>query len=226
MATNISFDSLLQQVVNLFHKTPANRNVAPKNQAPATSSGFQAPLKGSYFNSGNYSPSQATDYRHPKGHQGVDLRASGGTPVYPIATGVVTYVGTDPRGGNVINITHPQGVRAYYAHLGTVTVSKGDKVNNDTVIGTIGNSGNAKATWPHLHIQVWKDNQLQNPASFFPVPPYTTPDIKKEIAWVSTEAKSQANNFNMQHYKENNQKVATRTDELLALAKHYDDSSK
>lgn len=226
MASNISFDSLLQQVVNLFHKTPASSGIVPKNHAQAPSSGFQAPLKGSYFNSGNYSPNQATDYRHPKGHQGVDLRASGGTSVYPIATGVVTYVGTDPKGGNVINITHPQGVRAYYAHLGTISVNKGDKVNTNTVIGTIGNSGNAKATWPHLHIQVWKNNQLQNPGSFFTVPPYTTPDIKKEVAWLSPEAKTQAANFNVQQHKENNQRVASRVDELLTLAKHYDDSSK
>jgi murein DD-endopeptidase MepM/ murein hydrolase activator NlpD len=224
MVSNINFNDLIQQVANLFHKSP-KVNTAPTSNAPSTSSsGFQPPIKGSYFNSGNYSPNQGTDYRHPKGHQGVDLRASGGTAVYPIAPGIVTYVGTDNKGGNVVNITHPQGVRAYYAHLGTVSVNKGDKVNFDTVIGSVGNSGDAKATWPHLHIQVWKNNQLQDPGSFFTVPAYTTPNVRVESPWASQDAKMQASKFNMQEYRERNQKTASKVDELLALSEHYGDS--
>lgn len=227
MASNINFNDLIQQVANLFHRQPKVNNNSTQSEVPqAASGGFQAPIKGSYFNSGNYSPNQGTDYRHPKGHQGVDLRAAGGTAVHPIAPGIVTYVGTDNKGGNVVNITHPQGVRAYYAHLGSVSVNKGDKVNYDTVIGTVGNSGNAKATWPHLHIQVWKNNQIQNPGSFFTVPPYTTPDVRAEKPWLSQDAKMQASTFDMQKYREGNQKAASKVDELLALSEHYDSITK
>lgn len=207
MSTNIQ--GLLQQVVELIEK----KNPIPNNK-PATS-GFQAPIKGSYFNSGNFSPNAPTDARHKK-HDGVDLRASGGTPIYPIAAGTVTSVGSDPKGGNIINIQHINGVRAYYAHLGSVTVNKGDKVNLNTVIGTVGDSGNAQGTFPHLHIQIWQNGQLMNPAKFFHVPQYTNVTTK-EKAWISDQAKIQAKNFNMKQHIQN-KKLANRIDHICKLA--------
>jgi Membrane proteins related to metalloendopeptidases len=161
--------------------------------------GYQAPLKGTFYNSGSFSLNP-TDPRHPQGHLGVDMRASAGTPIYPLTDGVVTNVGPDPKGGNVVNIQHPNGVRSYYAHLATATVHKGDKVDKDTVIGTVGNTGNANVTWPHLHFQVWTNNQIQNPEKFFAMPKYTNVDKKKETFWLSDEAKQQAQAFNMQQH--------------------------
>lgn len=221
MAQELDLEALLHEMTVLVGKTQP----APTATAPAAFTGFQSPIKGSYYNSGNYSPGAATDARHAGGHKGVDLRAAGGTSIYPIAPGIVTYVGTDNKGGNVVNISHPQEVRSYYAHMGTVTVHKGDKVGLDTVIGTVGASGNAKGTWPHLHIQVWKSNQLQNPAAFFSVPAYTAPDTRKERVWSSDTAKMQAQNFNMNTYREN-QRVASKIDGILVLSSLFEDLSK
>lgn len=144
---------------------------------------YQAPIKEQWFNSGDYSPDRPTDSRHPKGHKGIDMRAPGGTSVYPMAPGKVTNVGTDPMGGNIVNIDHGNGIRTYYAHLGTITTKRGDIVSNDTQIGTVGESGNAKGTVPHCHFQVWVNGQITNPSNFFAVPKYTAIS-KNEQRWL------------------------------------------
>lgn len=213
-------DSLLHEMVDLVKGKAKTESMAV---SPALYTQFQSPIKGSYYNSGNFSPGAATDPRHPNGHQGVDLRASGGTPIYPIAPGVVTAVGLDPKGGNVINIQHPNGVRAYYAHLGSAKVHKGDKVGLNTVIGTVGNSGNAIGTFPHLHIQVWQNGQLINPGNLFHVPPYTKVDSTREKVWMSEKAKQEAQNFNMKkHVEPPRLAQQEKIDKLLTLASTYE----
>jgi len=173
---------------------PTNTEPISTHSTEPFSVKWQAPIRGDYKNLGDYSPDKPTDARHKDGHKGVDLRAPGGTPLYPIGPGVVTNVGNSPVGGNVVNMDHPDGVRSYYAHLATVEVAVGDKVDYDTVIGTVGDSGNAKGTFPHLHIQIWRNGVLQNPGKFFHVPKYTNV-TKDEKRWISEDFKQQAANF-------------------------------
>lgn len=213
-------ETLLNEVKSLFGGGVKSKRAPIITNIPGNS-GFQAPIKSQYYNSGNFSPNAATDARHSKGHMGVDLRAPGGTSIYSIAPGVVTNVGTDPSGGNVVNIQHANGVRSYYAHLGTIRVHKGDRVDNNTPIATVGNSGNAKNTWPHLHIQVWNNGQLQNPGSYFTVPQYTNVDNNKEKLWLTPNAKQLAHSFNVNQHVA---RVASRSDELLKLASEYEDN--
>lgn len=197
-----SLEQLIQEVSQLFDGNQKFVNPAERRQdAPneAASLEIQAPIKGTFYNSGNFSMS-ATDPRHPTGHLGVDMRTAAGTEVYPMAPGVVSNVGTNPKGGNVINIRHANGLRTYYAHLGSIRVHKGDKVNNNTIIGTVGNTGDAKGTWPHLHFQVWQNGQIQNPARYFAVPAYTNVDKSKESWWASPNAKNEAASFNMKRH--------------------------
>lgn len=211
---------LLSDVKNLF------QNKSPAATMPGTSSvgvgNYQSPIKAQWKSSGGF----ALNVKRPNGstsHLGVDMRAPGGTPVYPMAPGVVTSVGTDPKGGNVINIQHANGVRTYYAHLSTAKVQKGQNVDNNTVIGTVGDTGNAKGTFPHVHFQVWKDNQIQDPARFFNVPPYTNPD-KAEMAnkWISDKARQEAQSFNMKAHT-SKQRVAFSRDvgRLLSVAQEF-----
>jgi murein DD-endopeptidase MepM/ murein hydrolase activator NlpD len=167
---------------------------APKKSLSPTAveGGYQSPIRGSWKNSGNFSPGVATDKRHQKGHNGVDMRAPGGTSIYPLTSGVVTNAGTDPMGGNVVNVKHDAGITTYYAHLGSIAVTKGDKVDKDTVLGTVGDSGNAAGTWPHLHFQVWKDGVLVNPGSFFNVPAYSNVD-STEKQWLPGQQEAARN---------------------------------
>jgi murein DD-endopeptidase MepM/ murein hydrolase activator NlpD len=154
---------------------------------------YQSPIKSDWRTSGVFDPVSVRP-NGSKGHFGVDMRAPEGTSIYPFLPGMVTNVGTDPKGGNVINIEHDNGFRTYYAHLSGFNVNKGDKVDNNTVIGNVGKTGNAMHTFPHLHFQVWKNNQIQDPASFFTVPPYTdtsTDERKQMIAKKTEEPKKQ-----------------------------------
>ena len=182
---------------------------------------FVAPIHGTWHSSGGftYQPNPT----HPKGHMGVDMRAPAGTPVYPLAPGVVSNVGTDPMGGNVVNVNHPGNVRTYYAHLSTVRVQKGDKVNLETVLGTVGNTGNASHTFPHLHFQVWKDGQITDPARFFSVPQYTNLSAEEKAnPWVSEQAKQEAQAFNMKdHLASRRSAFASEVAKLSKIADEY-----
>lgn len=94
--------------------------------------------------------------RHKNGHPGWDQGGPKGAPVYAIAPGIVTKVSTGtPKGGNSIWIQHfpDEKLSSYYAHLDEILVSVGQKVNFDTIIGKNGNTGSAKGTAPHVHLQ-------------------------------------------------------------------------
>lgn len=113
-----------------------------------------------------YIPGKRIGPRHPHGHNGVDLGAAHGAPIYPIASGKVSKVRTLPKGGLTVNITHEDGrVVSYYAHLSAINVSVGDEVTQTTVIGKMGDTGNAKGTSPHLHYEVRIDGNHINPQS-------------------------------------------------------------
>lgn len=163
---------------------------------------YQPPIKSDWKVSGTFSLSP-TDARHPKGHLGIDMRAPGGTFIYSFAPGIVTHVGTDNKGGYVVKIDHKNGIKTYYAHCGTVMVHDRDEVDNNTPIATVGDSGNAKGTFPHLHFQVSKDGVVQDPAKYFTVPKYTAPN-KDEKSWISQDAKQEASNFNMSKHLSSN----------------------
>ncbi|MAE84347.1 MAG: hypothetical protein CMB80_16520, partial [Flammeovirgaceae bacterium] len=116
---------------------------------------------------GHFFPGQYLNKTHPGGHNGVDLKAPKGSPVYPIAPGKVTKVVSDWKtrygvhncrdymqkkkqglkmtsAGNMIAITHEDGkVRSLYLHLDEANVSAGQDVGMSTVIGAVGETGNA-----------------------------------------------------------------------------------
>jgi murein DD-endopeptidase MepM/ murein hydrolase activator NlpD len=214
-----NLQSLIDDVTNLFRKKTQFVQHQPQPQ-PLLNNSFQPPIRGSYQCSGVFSPNAPTDYRHSK-HDGVDLRAPGGTAVYPITDGIIINVGSGGKGGNTVTIDHYGKIKTYYAHLGTVSVHKGDKVNINSVIGTVGDSGNAKGTSPHIHFQVWYEGQLTNPSKFFAVPKYTNLQ-PGEKSWLSEEAKEEASAFNMnQHLQQRQQAFAQAVAQLEKIAEIY-----
>lgn len=97
-------------------------------------------------------------------HEGVDIFAKRGTPVFAVTPGFVVRVGENSIGGNIIFTIGPGGHRYYYAHLERVAdVSIGDEVTTDTVVGYVGSSGNAESTPPHLHFGIYTSNGPINP---------------------------------------------------------------
>jgi murein DD-endopeptidase MepM/ murein hydrolase activator NlpD len=91
-----------------------------------------------------------------RAHRGVDIFAARGTPALASMDGWVTRVETTRVGGNVVWMQPLFGnVRLYYAHLDEQWVAPGDFVRAGQPIGSVGNTGNARTTPPHLHFGVY-----------------------------------------------------------------------
>ncbi|MBT3348753.1 peptidoglycan DD-metalloendopeptidase family protein [bacterium] len=130
-------------------------------------------------NLGNYELDATED---SGSHAGIDIKTPVGTPVYAIASGVVTKSENQPTGyGQHLVIAHvgvpdPDDLSkkttlySAYAHLSSRTVNIGDVVEKNQIIGKTGMSG--MATAPHLHFQIDKKN-----APFHPYWPFTWKDL-------------------------------------------------
>lgn len=100
-----------------------------------------------------------------RGHEGVDIFAQRGTPVFSVTQGYVVHTGSNDLGGNIVFVLGPGGVRYYYAHLDRRAsgIEFGTRVTRDTVLGFVGNTGNASTTPPHLHFGLYGRNGPENP---------------------------------------------------------------
>lgn len=102
----------------------------------------------------------------PQFHQGIDFRASAGTPVLAPAAGRVVTVRTDTWNGLYMEIDHGGGYVTRYTHLKRLTIKDNATVSAGQQIAEVGESG--KATGPHLHFAVYKDGQPVDPATVLP----------------------------------------------------------
>ena len=98
-------------------------------------------------------------------HEGVDMIATRGMPIYAVIGGVVTFK-SNRLGGNAVSLAGDNGNRYYYAHLDSY-VGGSRRVFQGELIGYNGDSGNARFSTPHLHFQV-------HPGGGRPVNPYPT----------------------------------------------------
>ena len=98
-------------------------------------------------------------------HNGLDLVAPQGAPVYAAADGTVTKVNHSRKGlGNTVEIDHGNGYTTKYCLLGDVTAVKGRRVKQGSRLGTVGISTSAAA--PHLHYEVWRDTLPMDPVNY------------------------------------------------------------
>ena len=115
---------------------------------------FRMPVEGAT----RKSYSQNSFWAYPWGksitHKGVDIFAKRGTTIHAATPGIVLYKGTKPRGGNVVFILGPKWRIHYYAHLDKIKTNRFSIVSSKTVIGTIGNTGNAIGKPSHLHYTI------------------------------------------------------------------------
>lgn len=107
-----------------------------------------------------------------EGHGGTDFAASGiyGASIYASRGGTVIY--TDPycttTYGKYVIIDHGDGYTTIYAHMSKILVSKGQTVSRGQVIGKVGSTG--RSTAPHLHFEIRKDGERQNPMNYVSIP--------------------------------------------------------
>lgn len=97
-------------------------------------------------------------------HTGVDLRNPKGTPIKAADDGVVTYAAYSGSYGNIVKLSHGNGIETWYAHCDTMKVSVGQVVSKGEVIATVGITG--RATGFHLHFEVRKNGVPQNPMNY------------------------------------------------------------
>jgi len=99
-------------------------------------------------------------------HDGIDISAPAGAPVYAAHDGEVIYSDTLRGYGNVIIVRHDQNFATVYAHNRRNRVHEGQQVRRGEVIGEVGDSG--RTTGANLHFEVRHDNIAQNPLYFLP----------------------------------------------------------
>lgn len=153
-------------------------------------------------------------------HEGIDIFASRGTPVVAVAAGVITAVRTTPVGGRVVwQRDDDRDVSYYYAHLDEQSVSAGQRVSAGDRIGTVGNTGNARTTPPHLHFSVYRPGQIAlDPVPFL----YNQPS--SEIAAVTADvsvlggwARVDGNAVHLRNAPTNDGQVLARLDSGTAV---------
>ena len=142
---------------------PSGSDTTPRTQAPS-SSGWIKPLK-------SYTVTSAFGMRvHPisgvyKMHEGVDLSAPQGTPIYAAKSGKVTTTAYQAGGaGYYVSINHGDGFSSVYMHMTHYIVKPGDYVNAGQVIGYVGSTGGS--TGPHLHFGIAYNGTYVNPMNY------------------------------------------------------------
>ena len=98
-------------------------------------------------------------------HEGVDISAARGTPVYATADGIVRFAGRNGGYGNVVYLNHHYGFETRYGHLNKFVVRNGQIVKRGEKIGEIGSTGLSNA--PHLHYEVRYNGQPVDPKNYY-----------------------------------------------------------
>lgn len=160
----------------------ASADAAPPGQTFTAPAILEAPVQRDAFSISSYSVvqwpvpvgtpvSSGFGYRECDGcatnHTGTDFNPGNGAPVQVVSDGVVTEAGWDSTGyGNKVVVQHVidgQVVSTLYAHMqdGSIAVSVGQTVTRGTVLGLVGQTG--EATGPHLHFSVIIDGTMVDP---------------------------------------------------------------
>ena len=99
-------------------------------------------------------------------HEGIDIFAPKGTFVIAPTDGIVARVGNSTLGGKTVWMNDvKRGHSYYFAHLDSQMVRPGTKVKQGDVLGTVGNTGNARTTPSHLHFGVFQ-NASKDPVTY------------------------------------------------------------
>ncbi|MGM0545717.1 MAG: peptidoglycan DD-metalloendopeptidase family protein [Bacteroidota bacterium] len=143
---------------------------------------LKAPFEYSQRVSSNFSQSRY----HPTlkknmPHHGVDYAAPPGTPVLAVGDGRVTEARYRGANGNIVKITHNSTYRTAYLHLRGFArgIQRGAKVEQGEVIGYVGSTG--RATGPHLHYSLYKNDQPVNSRSIELPSSESVPDSLMDI---------------------------------------------
>ena len=141
-----------------------SKRFSPTERAYFLDSALRLPLDNdSYWVSSEFGKRKNPFSGQMKNHNGIDLAAAEGTPVYAIKDGAVyANIENDSEFGNYIILSHDQGkMTSVYAHLSKVFVDRYQYVKKGDVIGLVGQTG--MATGPHLHFEIRQGGKAEDP---------------------------------------------------------------
>ena len=100
-------------------------------------------------------------------HPGIDIAAGLGMPIHPILDGEISEVGRDFFGlGNFVVITHENGFKSKYAHMGKVYVRVGQNIAQENILGEVGLTG--RTSGPHTHLEITHHGEFVDPQKLLP----------------------------------------------------------
>lgn len=102
--------------------------------------------------------------RRSGSHTGTDIACAQGTPIKAVASGTVTFAQRNGSYGNLIKVSHGNGVETWYAHCTDLYGTVGQQVNAGDVIATVGSTGNS--TGNHLHLEIRVNGTAINPQKY------------------------------------------------------------
>lgn len=142
----------------------ANQKLAPTERTYFLDDGLRLPLdKDSFYISSKFGRRKNPFSGNWRNHNGIDLAAVVGTPIYAIKDGAVSLKEMgNTTFGNYVIISHDRGkMTSVYAHMSTVLVEQYDYVKKGQIIGYVGDTG--MVTGPHLHFEIRQGGVPQDP---------------------------------------------------------------
>jgi len=104
--------------------------------------------------------------RQGRAHEGIDIAAARGTPIFAAESGRVIRSGRMGGYGRVVIVKHAGSYRTVYAHASRLLVRKGEFVERGQKIAEVGSTG--RSTGPHVHFEIRRRESPQNPLGFLP----------------------------------------------------------
>ena len=106
-------------------------------------------------------------------HLGIDIATKNQNDVRVPIAGRVLYSGISDDLGKTIIISHSGGFVTVYGHNDTIMVNSGDELQKNQIISRVGETGRSQG--PHLHFEIWKNNQVLDPREI--IPEYKEKDV-------------------------------------------------
>jgi lipoprotein NlpD len=139
---------------------------APPPVEPVVVRGVPAGPSGMIWPTSSGSLSSRYGPRNGSFHDGIDVSAPQGTPVYAARAGRVIYSDRIPGYGNIVIVDHGRGLTTVYAHNSENGVAEGAFVARGQQIARVGSSG--RTTGPNLHFEVRQGNVAHDPLRYLP----------------------------------------------------------
>ncbi len=129
---------------------------APSGSAVSIARGFQWPARGTLRS--------RFGWRWRRHHDGIDIAAPYGTPIYAAKAGRVIFAGWYYGYGRTVILDHGNGVSTLYGHASRLLVRVGDRVEAGQLIARVGSTG--YSTGPHLHFEIRVNGRPLNPLKY------------------------------------------------------------